>query len=72
MRVEMVARTKKSKRYKHLVCPIGFYHSLKDSPCCSEWIDVRMLQVGFKKYTVGIDPFSLHGHHRKTLEKDDF
>ena len=23
-----------------LVCPVDLYHSLKDSPSCSEWIDV--------------------------------
>ena len=51
---------------------MGFYHSLKDSPCCSEWIDVRMLQVGLKKYAVGIDPLRLCSRHSKILEKADF
>ena len=50
---------------------MGLRYSLKDLPCCSEWIDVREKWV-FKKITVGIDPFHLYNHHSKTLEKGDF
>ena len=40
MHVEMVTRTCKIKRYKCLVYPTDLYYGLKDSPCCTEWIDV--------------------------------
>ena len=59
----MVTRSKNT-HYKYLVSPVGLYHSLKDSPCCREWIDVC--------YKVGIDPFHLYGSYSKILEKADF
>ena len=37
MCVEMATISWKNTRYKYLVCPMGLYDSLKDSPC---WIDV--------------------------------
>ena len=64
----MVTRTWKSTCYKYLVRPVGFYHVLKDSPCCSEC----MIQVVLKKYAVDIDPFHFYGRHSKTLEKANF
>jgi len=50
MHVEMMTRTWKSIYYKYLVCPMGFYHSLKDSPCSSEWIDACYKLVFKNKY----------------------
>ena len=72
MRVEMVTRSWKNTRYKYLVSPMGLYHSLKDSPCCSEWIDVHITYVALWEYAVGVDPFLLYGRHSKILEKADF
>ena len=68
MHMGMVARRWKNTRYKYLVCPMGLYHSLKDSLCCSEWSDVC-----FKWLFENVQClFHLYGRHSKILEKGDF
>jgi len=68
LHVERMTRTWKNTRYKYLVCLIDFYYSLKDFPCCSEWIGVCYKWVLNNMQWV-IYPFHLYGRRSKTLER---
>ena len=49
---------------------ISLYYSFKDSPCCSEKIDICYKTRGslkMRNYIVSINPFCLYGLHSKTL-----
>ena len=39
---EMFTTDKKYTCCKRLTCRVALEYGLKDSPCCTEWIDVRI------------------------------
>ena len=38
---EMFTTDKKYTSWKRLACRVALEYGLKDSPCCTEWIDVH-------------------------------
>ena len=69
-RIEMAIEMANT-RFKYLVIPMGLYYSLKDSSCCSEWIDVC-----YKWIFIDMQGYSLASFVRppdsKPLEKANF